>query len=160
MKYHYQSDVKAGDLWLPAMRRIYKGLPGVINIIFTVAVIAATIRLWEDSATLLRGILIFGCVLFPVIQPLAIYGRSVKQLENLPKDLELTFDDRGVHIDSEGKHEDLPWKRINNAIKQNNMIIVLSDDSHGYMLTNRVLGEEKEEFFEFLCRSIRGTGRQ
>ena len=157
MKYHYQSDVKAGDLWLPAMRRIYKGLPGVINIIFTVAVIAATIRLWEDSATLLRGILIFGCVLFPVIQPLAIYGNSVKQLENLPKDLELTFDDRGVHVDSDGKHEDLPWRRIKNAVKQRGMIIVMSDDSHGYMLTNRVLGEDKDAFFEYLCTKIRAN---
>ena len=35
------------------------------------------------------------------------------------------------------------------------MIIVMSDSTHGYMLTNRILGDEKDEFYDFLCKKIR-----
>ena len=81
---------------------------------------------------------------------------SVKQLENLPKDMELTFSDRGVLVETGGKSQTLKWSRIRNAIKRKNMIVVMSDDSHGYMLTDRVLGDEKESFFEYLCTKIKG----
>ena len=100
--------------------------------------------------------MILGCILFPVIQPLAIYGNSVKQLEDLPKDMELHFNDGGVRVFVGEKSESLAWKRIKNAIKRSNMIVVMSDDSHGYMLTNRVLGDQKEEFYQYICKKIRG----
>ena len=93
---------------------------------------------------------------FPVIQPLAVYGNSVKQLEDLPKDMELLFNDGGVFVFVGEKSESLAWKRIKNAIKRSNMIVVMSDDSHGYMLTNRVLGNQKEEFYQYICKKIRG----
>ena len=155
MEYRYISDVKPKDLMFIAMLRIYRSFIGIINVVFTVAMIMLTIRFWSTTNVLLRSLMILGCLLFPVIQPLAIYGRSVKQLENLPGRVELMFDDKGVHVDSEGKHEDINWSNITNAIKQTNMIIIMSGKQYGYMLTNRILGDEKEEFFEFLCKKLR-----
>ncbi|MBR4670561.1 MAG: YcxB family protein [Butyrivibrio sp.] len=155
MEYRFISDVKPKDLWFISMLRIYRSFIGIINVVFTVAMIMMTLHFWSTTGGFIRTLMIIGCLLFPVIQPLAIYGRSVKQLENLPGRVELMFDDNGVHVDSEGKHEDIMWNKISNAIKQTNMIIVMSDTSHGYMLTNRILGDEKEEFFEFLCKKIR-----
>jgi hypothetical protein len=100
--------------------------------------------------------MIFGCLVFPVIQPLATYGMCVKQLENMPRDMELRFDDVGVHVSTGGQSELIRWNKVKNAIKRSNMIVVMSDDSHGYMLTNRVLGDQKQEFYDFLCGKIRG----
>ena len=68
----------------------------------------------------------------------------------------LSFNDKGMHVETSGKTEDLKWKKIVNAIKRSNMIIIMSDDRHGYMLTNRVLGDDKERFYDFLCGKIRG----
>ena len=155
MEYRYISDVKPKDLWFISMLRTYRSFIGVINVVFTVAMIMLTFRFWPETNGFLRSLMLIGCLLFPVIQPLAIYGRSVKQLEDLPGRVELMFDDHGVHVDSEGKHEDITWNKITNAIKQTNMIIVMSDARHGYMLTNRILGDEKEEFYEFLCKKLR-----
>ena len=76
-------------------------------------------------------------------------------METLPGRVELLFDDKGVHVSSDGKQEDIKWNKIVNAIKQSNMIIVMSDRNHGYMLTNRILGDEKDEFYDFLCKKIR-----
>ena len=156
MEYKYMCDVKASDLWKMAMVRTYKAAIGVVNIVFTVAMILLAFRFWKTAPDILRVLMIFGCLVFPVIQPLATYGMCVKQLENMPRDMELKFDDVGVHVSTGGQSELIRWNKVRNAIKRNNMIVVMSDDSHGYMLTNRVLGDEKEEFYDFLCSKIRG----
>jgi hypothetical protein len=156
MEYKYMCDVKASDLWKMAMVRTYKAAIGVVNIVFTVAMILLTFRFWKTAPDILRILMIFGCIVFPVIQPLATYGMCVKQLENMPRDMELKFDDVGVHVSTGGQSELIRWNKVRNAIKRDNMIVVVSDDSHGYMLTNRVLGDQKQEFYEFLCGKIRG----
>ena len=156
MEYKYMCDVKASDLWKMAMVRTYKAAIGVVNIVFTVAMILLTFRFWKTAPDILRILMIFGCIVFPVIQPLATYGMCVKQLENMPRDMELKFDDVGVHVSTGGQSELIRWNKVTNAIKRSNMIVVMSDDSHGYMLTNRVLGDQKQEFYEFLCGKIRG----
>jgi hypothetical protein len=156
MEYKYMCDVKASDLWKMAMVRTYKAAIGVVNIVFTVAMILLAFRFWKTAPDILRVLMIFGCLVFPVIQPLATYGMCVKQLENMPRDMELKFDDVGVHVSTGGQSELIRWNKVKNAIKRSNMIVVMSDDSHGYMLTNRVLGNEKEEFYNFLCSKIRG----
>ena len=156
MEYKYMCDVKASDLWKMAMVRTYKAAIGVVNIVFTVAMILLVFRFWKTAPDILRILMIFGCLVFPVIQPLATYGMCVKQLENMPRDMELKFDDVGVHVSTGGQSELIRWNKVRNAIKRDNMIVVMSDDSHGYMLTNRVLGNEKEEFYNFLCSKIRG----
>jgi hypothetical protein len=155
MHYEFKSDVKAADLWKMAMTRTYRSPLGIVNIVFTVAMILLICRFWGTAPDMMRILMVLGAILFPVLQPLAVYGRSVKQLEDMPGDLELAFDDAGVHVSTGGKSEDIGWRRIRNAIRQKNMIVVMSDDSHGYMLTNRVLGAEKDEFFSFLCSKIK-----
>ena len=156
MEYRFKCDVKASDLWKMAMTRTYKSLVGLVNVIFTVAMILLTIRFWATASALLRVLMVFGCILFPIIQPLAIFGNSVKQLENLPKDMELCFNEGGVRVFVGDKSELLRWNKIRNAIRRSNMIVVMSDDSHGYMLTNRTLGDQKEEFYQYICEKIRG----
>ena len=155
MHFEYKCDVKASDLWKMAMVRTYRSPLGVVNIVFTVAMVLLTLRFWGQAPDMLRILMIIGVILFPVIQPLAIYGRSVKQLEDMPRDMELSFDDSGVHVSTGGKSEDISWKRIKNAIRRRDMIVVMSDDSHGYMLTNRVMGNDKDEFYSFLCSKIK-----
>ncbi len=155
MEYRFKCDVRAKDLWEMAMIRTYKSIVGLVNIIFTVAMILLTVRFFDQASDFVRVLLVFGCILFPVIQPLAVYGKSARQLEDLPGDMELVFNDRGVDVHVGDKRQLLKWKGIRNAIKRSNMIVVMSDDSHGYMLTNRVLGDDKEEFYNYLCGKIR-----
>ena len=155
MKYKYICDVKAMDLWKMAMERTYRSSVGLVNIVFTAAMIYMTVRFFTSANDFFKLLMLLGCFLFPVIQPLAIFGASARQLEDLPKDMELSFDENGMHVSTGNKSENIHWKKIANAIRQKNMIVIMSDDRHGYMLTNRVLGKEKEEFYNFLCSHIR-----
>jgi hypothetical protein len=154
MKYKYKCDVKPKDLWKMAMSRTYRSPIGVVNVIFTLAMILLSLRYYANAGDMIKLLLLTGCALFPVIQPICTYLMCAKQLEELPKGMELSFDDAGMHVACGEKSEDIGWKRIANAIRRKNMIVIMSDDRHGYMLTNRALGAEKEEFYSFLCEKL------
>lgn len=154
MEYRFRCDLKPFDLWKMTMSRTYRSLAGAVNFIFSVAILFVTVRIWGSSSEFTRGLLVFACILFPVIQPLAIYGRSVKLLEDLPGTAELTINQGGISVACGGQKEFLGWNHVQNAVKRRDSIILMSDASHGYVLTNKTLGEQKEEFFEFLCSKI------
>ena len=154
MKYQFKMDISASELFQITMSRTYRSLAGTVNIIITVAMLILAFRFLGTANMFYRVLIIFGCLLFPVFHPLAIYGQSIKQKENMRSDVVLGFDDRGMHVDQGNKHEDIPWTRIPKVIKQNNMVIVMSDKLHGYMLTDRVLGGKKEEFYNYVLNRL------
>lgn len=135
------------------MRQTYLSMAGMCNLIFTVAMILLAAKFWNQSGDLLQVLMLFGCLLFPVIQPLSIYMRARTQARALPEDVKLSFDDRGLHVTVGAEHEDIRWKQLK-VTRQPNMVIVFSDKRHGYMLTNRVLGKEKDAFFAYAKSKI------
>lgn len=154
MEYLFNSDVTAFDLWKISMSRTYHSLAGAVNVVFTVAMLLMTIHFWGTANIWVRPLMVFACIIFPVIQPLAVLGKSAKQVELMPKGVNLLFNDKGVHITCGDKNEQLPWKKIMKVINQKDMIVVMSDATHGYMLMNRILGEQKEEFYQYLLKKI------
>lgn len=148
MTYQYKSEVTAFDFWKLTMRQTYHSVAGVCNIVFSVAIILLTVKFWNGASDIAQVLMLFGCLLFPVIQPIAIYGKAKAQARALPKDVELLFDDTGLHVTVGEEKEDIRWKRIR-IRKQSDMLLVFSDACHGYMLTNRVLGEEKDAFYTY-----------
>ena len=142
MTYQFKSEVTAGDFWKLTMSRTYRSVAGVCNMVFTVAMILFTAKFFRTSGDLMQMLMLFGCLLFPVIQPIAIYLKAKGQAKTMPKDVELSFDDAGLHV------------TVGN---EPGMMIVFSDARHGYMLTNRILGAQKEPFFAFAKERIAET---
>ena len=62
MEYTFKSDVKPKDLFKIAMTRIYKSYTCVINIVFTVAMIALAIRFFKEATPFFKGLIIFGII--------------------------------------------------------------------------------------------------
>ncbi|MDO5541348.1 MAG: YcxB family protein [Eubacteriales bacterium] len=154
MRYKFKCDVNAMDCWKLSMYRIYHSMVGVCSLIFAVSVIAMTVRFWDESGLLLRILMMTACLLVPVVQPLGAYIRSVKQTSQLPKNMELWFSDKGIYVQADGQTANIGWNKINRVIKQPNMVMILVRDGRGYMLTDRVLGKDKDEFYEYLGSRI------
>lgn len=150
MRYKFKSEITAWDFWKLSMYHTYHSLAGVCNIVFTGAMVVLMIRFWNETDDLRRLVMIFGCLLFTVVQPLSVYTRSKKQLRGLPKDLEIEFDEAGLHVTTGGQNADIRWNKIRSIVKEYNMIAIFSDARHGYMIAYRTLGEQKEEFLAFL----------
>ena len=146
--YRFQCDVRALDFWKLTMRQTYRSLAGICNIVFTAAMIALAVRFWNTAGDLFQVLILFACLLFPVIQPIAVYLRAKGQAAAMPQGVVLEFDEKGLHVTVGGQHEDLPWRQVR-VRRQSDMLVVFSDARHGYLLTNRVLGKEKEPFFAY-----------
>lgn len=155
MKYQFTYQTTAFDLWRLSMYSIYSSMVGRCNIIFTVAMLLLTARYWEDVNIFIKILLIFAICLFTVIQPIAVYMRSKRQVKTVPHNMEIGFDDYGIHVKTENKNSDLKWHTIKAVSKKLGMIIIFSTTKHGFVLTNKVLGQQKKDFYEYVVSKIR-----
>lgn len=154
MKYRYEIKVTPFDFFKLSMHRTYHSMVGVCNIIFTVAIILLTVKFWGKINDVLEALLFIGCLLFTVLQPIAVYVKAKAQVAGIPRGLILGVDDHGIHITVGGKKQDISFKKVKSIIKEYKMLIIFSDASHGYILTDKVLGKEKEEFYQYVKLKI------
>lgn len=155
MEFRFKNDTKPIDMWLLSMSHTYHSMVGVCNMIFTGAVIAATVKLWGRLNDFLELLFVLGCLLFTVIQPTLVYLRARAQVAGIPKDMELLFDEKGLHVTVGEQKESIPWEKITGITKERNMLIIRSDARHGYMLTNRAMGRQKKAFLDFLEQKMK-----
>ena len=154
MRYHYQCKVRAKDCFVLYMQRILHSMVGISSLVLIGALVAVTVRFWGETSTGGRVILVIACLAIPVIQPLGTYLRSVKQVSMIPKDLELSFGDNGIYVTTGGKAETIPWKKVGYVVKERNMVIIITKAGGGYMLTDEVLGEQKEALYQYASSKI------
>ncbi len=155
MRYHYTYRTKAIDLWQLSMYYIYGSMAGMCNAIFTVAMLILTITKWSSTGSVYRFFMVLVCCLFPVIQPLFVYAKAKKQASGIKEDTEAGFADSGIYIRVGDKTSELSWDTIKRVAKKPTMIIVFSDTVHGFVLTNSVLGKDRESFYQYVVSKIK-----
>lgn len=156
MRYKYTYRTTARDLWQLSMYYIYGSLAGLCNIIFTVAAFALGFSRWDQAQGFVRCLIVLGCCLFTVIQPLMIYAKAKKQAAGITQDTQVSIDDNGLYIRVGDDTSQLPWKSVKRISRKPAMIIIFSDTTHGFIFTNRVLGNEKEEFYRYASSKVEG----
>ena len=156
MRYKYTYRTTARDLWQLSMYYIYGSLAGLLNIIFTVAAFALGFSRWDQAQGIVRCLIVLGCCLFTVIQPLMIYAKAKKQAAGITQDTQVSIDDNGLYIRVGDDTSQLPWKSVKRISRKPAMIIIFSDTTHGFIFTNRVLGNEKEEFYRYASSKVEG----
>ncbi len=155
MNYQFTYETKPLDLWQLSMYGMYRSMVGVINIIFTIAMVMLTIRFWEESNLIIRMILIMGMGLFTVIQPLLVYLRAKRQLSSVSSKIKLKIDDLGVLVETNNQRSQMKWKTIKGISKKPTLIILYTSAKHGFILTNKVLGNQREAFYKDVLSKIR-----
>lgn len=148
--YKFTYKTTAFDIWQLSMYGTYGSPIGVVNIIFTIAMLLLTGKFWVNAGIFIKILLIFGICLFTVIQPLAIYRRAKKQIPETSEEVEISFDDYGLHIKTGGKGSKLKWNTIQGVSKKPTMIIIFAAHKNGFVLTNKVLGKQKQAFYDYL----------
>ncbi len=151
MEYSFKYKVQVSDLWQVRMYYAYASYLAVVNIVAIFSSLALLIAFWKNGEPWVRLLLLIFLSLFTVIQPLVIYFDCKKQIKKSGQDeISLTFNNNGLHIRSQGKTEHHPWKDIVNFTVRPTLVIIYTDASHGYILSNRVLGEERKSFIEYV----------
>jgi len=132
------------------MYGIYGSMVGIVNIIFTVAMCLLGIRFWIILNILVKILLIIAICLFTIIQPIVIYMRAKKQASKESHKINIGFDDSGIYIESKNQSSHLKWDMIKAIVKKPGMIIIFSSTNHGFILTDRVLEEKRNSFYDYL----------
>ncbi len=155
MKYNFRYQVAALDSWRLSMYQTYHSLAGACNVVFTAAAIVLTLRFGHQTQPFITALLILSCLWFPVIQPVLIYQQARKRVKTLPDHMELSFEQRGVHVVTPREDSWMSWEKIREVIEVPHMIVLLSNGSHGFMLPDRMLGDRKTEVLAFLHDMIK-----
>lgn len=160
MKIEFQYRTTAWDYFRLSLYYMYGSMVGLCNVIFTVAMLLLTVKIWADTSPVIRIVLLLACAAFPVIQPISLYHKARKQANMQKKDMHISFDESGMHITVEGEHADIEWKMIKKISKKPGMIIIFSDTTHGYLITDRMLGVNKTEFYQYIDKKMQYNGRK
>jgi len=121
-----------------------------------VAAFALGFSRWDQAQGIVRCLIVLGSCLFTVIQPLMIYAKAKKQAAGITQDTQVSIDDNGLYIRVGDDTSQLPWKSVKRISRKPAMIIIFSDTTHGFIFTNRVLGNEKEEFYRYASSKVEG----
>lgn len=154
MTYKFTYKTTAFELWQLSMYYMYGSMVGVCNIVFTLAMVALIISKWQVFGGLWRTLLVFGLCLFTLIQPIIIYLRARKQAANIKEATTLEANDRGLQIQVGNQSSDIPWSKVKKISLKPTLMIIFSDTTHGFVLTNRVLGAQRNEFYNYVASKI------
>ena len=154
MEYEFKNKVSVFDFFGMAMANTYKLPLGLVNVIFTASLVALSLKFWNQAGDVLQVFMLLGCLIFPVFQPFFILLRSKRQVEMIPRDLELKFDNQGLTLYSGGARQHMSWDKLGMTAKRN-YVIVFSGGQNGYIINNRMMGKNKKDFIMFLKEHIK-----
>jgi len=152
-KFHYS--VKPVSLWVLTMVNIYRSMMAVINIIFTVSMAGLIYRFWLDAGVAYRILMLAGLCLFPVLQPLLIYLRSRKIVNQMPKDLDITFDQTGFEIANDSKNSRVNYAEVKSVTRICKMLIIYTWSKQGFILDKQMLADKGKNLSVFLTEKIK-----
>ncbi len=151
--FHYR--VKPASLWVLTMVNIYRSMMAVINIIFTASMALLIYRFWSDAGVVVRVLMLAGLILFPVLQPLLIYLRSRKIVNQMPKDLDITFDQIGFEIANDSKKSRVNYAEVKSVTRIFKMLIIYTRSRQGFILDNEMLSGQSKGLSAFLSEKIK-----
>lgn len=102
--------------------------------------------------------LIICFLLFPVIEPIIIYLKSISHAKKI-KDIEINmeFTDEKVLLSTNNENTQVLYENVYNFIKYKNMIVIMYDPIHGQIMPNRIFDGKKEEFYDFVANKIKNA---
>ena len=150
MRYEYTYRNTTSDFFKFYIGNVYSQWTGIIGVVFTGAMIALIVSRWGESGMIFRAVMVIGLLLFPVVQPLGLWLRSMKASESIKPETTLLFDEKGMGICVQLHSQRIPWGKNASVVKRPGLLVVTPDGMHLYLLPDRVTGEKKEELYAFL----------
>lgn len=154
--YSYEYRNTAAELWQLSMYYTYGSMVGVCNLAFTAGAFAMAVSRWEGASIFMRCLIVFGCCLFTIIQPFLVYLKARRQAQAITEDTRISFDEAGLHVRVGKERWDGGWDGVKRLSKKPTMIILFSDTTHGFVLTNRILGDDRKGFYQYVLSRMSG----
>ncbi len=149
MTYHYTYRSAPQDLVRLSLDHVYHEYTAIINIVFTVAMVCLLVARWNAWGILGNIMILLGVMVFPVFQPLAMYMRSRQIIMDNPGEIDLTIDESAIHVKAHDKTESIKWEKVAGIYFSKGLLVLYPDQKHGYVLTERIVGQEMQPLTDF-----------
>ena len=147
MNYKFKYKNTPFELLRLSLFYLYTSLAGIVNIIFTFAMLALLYSKWNETEAFVKLILSIAVLFF-------VYMKVRENAKDLPE-LELEFGERGIAVGVGGKHEFIPWNKIRSVKSFPGMLIIFTDAANGYILTKRSVGRHYKSIFEEISGKVK-----
>ena len=140
--FQFHIQVEAGDLWRFSMYHANKGYLGIFNVLFTLASLYLLVTKWTSSTMAYR----------------LLFLKAMKQAKNqrLKAPMDMTFTKEGFVVAQGEESMKVTWDQIGRAVGIPGEYILYMGRMRAYLLPDRVMGEEKAKFGEFLRETLPG----
>lgn len=145
------------------MVNVYRSMAGVVNIVFTAAMILVAYRFWLEVNAPLRILIAAGILLFPIFQPLVIFLRSKRIVSKMPDNMEMRIDADGIRVMAGEKSSLVKFADLKSVTRIRNMLILYTRTKQGFILNKETLNGKDKELYAFLGKAAvkkRGSGRK
>ena len=161
MSYEYTIKLNSTDRLNSSMNFIRKSKTFYFDVLFTLISIVAIIYLiitkrFFTLGTVRKVLLMICCIIFPIIQPIILYLKSVLNKSKLSEsEITLKFTDEKIYISSSTENTTFDYANVYNFIKFEDMIVLMYDSIHGQIIPDRYTKDDKEDFFNFVVNKIK-----
>ena len=159
--YNFTFSINQNDLFKSTLNYNKRSYIHYFDLIFTsVALFIAIFNLFTGNffnlTTFQIFLLIFCCILFPIINPIIIYIKSVLHANKL-KNIFITmnFNEDNINIYAEKENITIEYKDIYDCINYKDMIVIMYDSIHGQIMPERIFNNKKDEFYCFISEKIK-----
>lgn len=132
------------------MVNVYRSMAGVVNFVFTAAMVLLAVRFWLTVNIGLRSLIVLGIMLFPVLQPLVIYLRSKRIVSKMPENMEMRIDAGGITVTAGDKSSQVKFTDLKSVTRIRGMLILYTKSKQGFILNKETLAGREKELYAFL----------
>ena len=167
MMYSFKFKINEKDIFNSTMNYNKSRITYLFDIIFTLAAFIIILynlinKTFSNFNIYYRLLLIFCALLFPVIQPILLYIKSLAHAKKL-KDINILmeFNEDSIKLSTNSENTEVLYENVYNFIKYKNMIVVMYDSIHGQIMPERIFMKDgksiKNEFYEYVASKIRNA---
>ena len=167
MMYSFKFKINEKDIFNSTMNYNKSRITYLFDIIFTLVAFIIIIynllnKTFSNFNIYYRLLLIFCALLFPVIQPILLYIKSLAHAKKL-KDINILmeFNEDSIKLSTNSENTEVLYENVYNFIKYKNMIVVMYDSIHGQIMPERIFMKDgksiKNEFYEYVASKIRNA---
>lgn len=164
--YKFNVQINKDDLFQSSLNFAKHSKTFLFDLIFTFVAIIITIytiinKSFFELSDIKKILLIFCCVLFPIIQPIILYIKSAAHAKKI-KDLSVTlqFDEDKIKVYSDKESNEVLYENVYNFVKYKNMIVIMYDSIHGQIIPNRVFDNNRDEFYKYVSERIKNARKR
>ncbi len=146
MRVEFDVNMTTGKMYDYMLRHTFTSFAGVLGELLGILLVAGAF-IYSQWIYFVFGVI---CIFY---QPVALYWRSKRQVNNTPafkEPLHYVLDEAGITVKSGENTESLAWEKMYKAVSTSKSVILYTNRVSACIFPKEDLGDKKEEVIRFI----------